>query len=165
MAEPIIRRMVRSDVDAVHALEAACFPAPWTHAMFVEEMERNPVARYLVLETEGQVIGFAGAHIILDEGHVTNIAVREDHRGRGLGRKLTLALLQYAADLGARYITLEVRPSNEKAIALYKSLGFIKVSVRKRYYEDNGEDAWLMVCDRLPAADPGFSEPETLFED
>ena len=161
MAEPVLRRMTISDVPAVHRLEEAIFSMPWSEKDFVYEMTENKVARYLVIEEAGEIIAFAGAHIILDQAHVTNIAVRQDCRGRGLGRMITRALMQYASNLGAEYLTLEVRQSNATAQNLYKSLGFVKVNVRKRYYEDTGEDAWLMVCDKLPVADPDFEEDET----
>ena len=161
MAEPILRRMTLSDVPAVHRLEEAIFSMPWSEKDFVYEMTENKVARYLVIEEAGEIIAFAGAHIILDQAHVTNIAVRQDCRGRGLGRMITRALMQYASNLGAEYLTLEVRQSNATAQNLYKSLGFVKVNVRKRYYEDTGEDAWLMVCDQLPPAEPDFEEDET----
>ena len=161
MAEPVLRRMTLSDVPAVHRLEEAIFSMPWSEKDFVYEMTENKVARYLVIEEAGEIIAFAGAHIILDQAHVTNIAVRQDCRGRGLGRMITRALMQYASNLGAEYLTLEVRQSNVKAQNLYKSLGFVKVNVRKRYYEDTGEDAWLMVCDQLPPAEPDFEEDET----
>lgn len=161
MAEPVLRRMTLSDVPAVHRLEEAIFSMPWSEKDFVYEMTENKVARYLVIEEAGEIIAFAGAHIILDQAHVTNIAVRQDCRGRGLGRMITRALMQYASNLGAEYLTLEVRQSNVTAQNLYKSLGFVKVNVRKRYYEDTGEDAWLMVCDKLPVADPDFEEDET----
>ena len=78
---------------------------------------------------------------------------------------LTEALLSYLSNLGAAYATLEVRVSNERAINLYKSLGFISVGKRKKYYEDNGEDAYIMVCDRMPPADPDFREEETVTEE
>ena len=161
MAEPVLRRMTISDVPAVHRLEEAIFSMPWSEKDFVYEMTENKVARYLVIEETGDIKAFAGAHIILDQAHVTNIAVRQDCRGRGLGRMITRALMQYASNLGAEYLTLEVRQSNAAAQNLYKSLGFVKVNVRKRYYEDTGEDAWLMVCDQLPPADPDFTEDET----
>ena len=161
MAEPVLRRMTLSDVPAVHRLEEAIFSMPWSEKDFVYEMTENKVARYLVIEEAGEIIAFAGAHIILDQAHVTNIAVRQDCRGRGLGRMITRALMQYASNLGAEYLTLEVRQSNAAAQNLYKSLGFVKVNVRKRYYEDTGEDAWLMVCDQLPPAEPDFIEDET----
>lgn len=161
MAEPVLRRMTLSDVPAVHRLEQAIFSMPWSEKDFVYEMTENKVARYLVIEEAGEIIAFAGAHIILDQAHVTNIAVRQDCRGRGLGRMITRELMQYASNLGAEYLTLEVRQSNVTAQNLYKSLGFVKVNVRKRYYEDTGEDAWLMVCDQLPPAEPDFEEDET----
>ena len=161
MAEPVLRRMTLLDVPAVHRLEEAIFSMPWSEKDFVYEMTENKVARYLVIEQAGEIVAFAGAHIILDQAHVTNIAVRQDCRGRGLGRMITRALMQYASNLGAEYLTLEVRQSNATAQNLYKSLGFVKVNVRKRYYEDTGEDAWLMVCDQLPPAEPDFEEDET----
>ena len=162
MAERVLRRMTISDVAAVHRLEEAIFSMPWSEKDFVYEMTENKVARYLVIEEAGEIIAFAGAHIILDQAHVTNIAVRQDCRGRGLGRMITRALMQYASNLGAEYLTLEVRQNNATAQNLYKSLGFVKVNVRKRYYEDTGEDAWLMVCDQLPPAEPDFEEDETI---
>lgn len=160
--ECIIRRMTLADLDAVAAIEAATFPTPWSKDSFCQELERNVAARYLVAEEAGQVIGYAGAWIILDESHITNIAISEAFRGQGHGRQLTEALMQYLSNLGAAYATLEVRKSNIRAQNLYKSLGFIQLGVRKRYYEDNQEDALLMVCDHMPEADPDFEEPETL---
>ena len=160
----VIRRMTLDDLDAVAAIEAATFPTPWSRDSFQQELERNVAARYLVAETEGQVIGYAGAWIILDESHITNIAIEESRRGLGYGRALTTALMQYLSNLGAAYATLEVRRSNLRAQNLYKSLGFVELGVRKRYYEDNREDALIMVCDHMPAADPDFEENETVHE-
>ena len=160
----LIRRMTIDDVPTVAAIEAATFPTPWSEDAFRKEITDNPVARYLVAEKDGAVIGFAGAWIILDESHITNIAILAEHRGNGYGRALTAALMQYLSNLGAAYATLEVRKSNVTAQNLYKSLGYVSVGVRKRYYEDNGEDALLMVCEHMPEADPDFSEPETVSE-
>ncbi len=164
MAEAIVRRMVETDVTAVHAIEEASFPTPWTRDMFLSELRENKVARYLVIQTAGKIAGFAGVHIILDEGHVTNIAVAQAYRGLGFGRMVTRALMQYAANLGVRYLTLEVRQSNETAKRLYTSLGFVQVALRRNYYQDSGEDAVLMVCDKLPPAQDDFEESETLKE-
>ena len=163
MSEAVIRRMTEADVDGVAAVEAATFPTPWSRDAFASEM-RNVAARYLVAEMDGKIIGYAGAWIILDESHITNIAVLSDYRGQGIGRKLTHGLMQYLANLGAAYATLEVRKSNAVAQNLYVSLGFIKLGVRKRYYEDNGEDALIMVCDHMPEVDPDFTEAETVTE-
>ena len=158
MSEPVIRFMRLRDVDAVTRIEENTFARPWSRDSFRQELTRNAVARYLVAEENGEILGYAGAWIILDESHITNIAVREDARGRGLGKRLTSELLQVLSNLGACYATLEVRVSNERAQNLYRSLGFVTVGKRKGYYEDNYEDAWLMVCEHLPEADPDYSE-------
>ncbi len=155
-----IRRMRMEDVDAVAAIEQATFARPWSRESFRQEIERNRAARYLVAEKDGNVIGYAGAWIIIDESHITNIAVAEDEQGKGVGRKLTEALMQYISNLGAAYATLEVRVSNERAQNLYKSLGFVSVGKRKRYYEDNGEDAFLMVCEHMPDIEEDFEDSE-----
>ena len=144
MSETMIRRMTLADVDGVHAIEEATFPRPWTREDFVKEMTQNACARYLVAEQAGEIVGFAGAWIVLDEAHITNIAVARARRGQGVGKALTRGLLQYAANLGVVYATLEVRRSNGVAQGLYKGLGFVYVGLRKRYYEDNGEDALIM---------------------
>lgn len=159
-----IRRMTAEDVDRVHQIDAACFSIPWSKKSLEDEMTSNKVARYLVAERGGEIVAFAGMHVILDEGHITNIAVSEECRRQGVGEKLMRALLQYAANLGVGYMTLEVRVSNESAIGLYRKIGFFKVHVRKKYYEDNGEDGYLMVIDRMPPADENFTEPETVTE-
>lgn len=164
MPDILIRRMTAGDVDAVAAIEYASFASPWSRESFANEMTGNPVARYLVAELDGVVIAFGGMHIILDEGHIMNIAVLEKHRGRGIGTRLLSAMMQYAANLGAGYLTLEVRESNAAAIALYRAHSFVAVNRRKRYYE-NGEDALLMVSQRMPPAQEGFEEAETLHMD
>ena len=163
MAEMVIRRMTLADVPQVHGIEHSTFATPWSLDSFEKEAV-NPCARYLVADLDGKVIGFAGLWLVLDEGHVTNIAIAEDYRGKGYGRALTQALMQYASNLGITYVTLEVRRSNERAQNLYKSLGFVSVGVRKRYYEDNQEDAFLMVNQNLPEAQADFEEAETVHE-
>lgn len=162
MDEITLRRMTAADIDAVHAIESAAFSMPWSRQAFEHELAQNACARYLVAVRQGEVIGFAGVWVVLDEGHITNIAVRGDMRGRGVGRCLTRGLMQYAANLGVSYMTLEVRRGNHIAQALYLSLGFVQVGVRPRYYEDNGEDALFLVCDSLPSAQADFTEPETV---
>lgn len=156
--EGIIRRMTLADVPQVHALEVKTFTEAWSYQSFVDEMEKNLCARYLVAEEAGKIIAYAGAWIVLEEGHITNIAVQEAARGRGVGARLTRALMQYAANLGVQYMTLEVRKSNHIAQGMYQKLGFMELGVRKRYYEDNGEDALLMVCQELPPVQEDFEE-------
>ncbi len=153
-----VRRMTIEDVPQVHAIELATFPMPWSEQSFIDEMTKNVCARYMVAEEDGKILAFAGAWMILDEGHITNIAVAAEHRGRGIGKAVTEALKQYAANLGVQYMTLEVRRSNLVAQSMYKKLGFIELGYRKRYYEDNGEDALLMVCQDMPEPQEDFKD-------
>lgn len=154
----VCRRMTLEDVDAVYAIEQATFSTPWSRQSFVDEMTTNKCARYVVAEEDGQVIAYAGAWLVFEEGHITNIAVKAEERGRGVGSAVTRALMQYAANMGVQYLTLEVRKSNLAAQRMYKSLGFLELGVRKRYYEDNGEDAYLMVCQDMPPVQEDFEE-------
>lgn len=148
--DEIVRRMKLEDLDAIEEIEKGCFSVPWSRASFEKEIAENKCARYLVVETEGRPVAYAGMWLILDEAHITNIAVHPDFRRRGYGRLVTHSLMQLASDLCMSFITLEVRRSNEAAQALYHQLGFIDVGYRKRYYEDNHEDALIMVCEHLP---------------
>ncbi|MDO5022176.1 MAG: ribosomal protein S18-alanine N-acetyltransferase [Eubacteriales bacterium] len=160
-----IRRMTSSDIEAVQKIDGIVNKAPWSLESYTFEITQNPVARYFVAEFNNDLIGFCGMQVIIDEGHITNIAVLEEHRGKGIGSSLFYNMLSYASNLGAVYMTLEVRKSNAPAIALYKKFGFFTVSTRKNYYPDTGEDAYIMVLYKLPEASPDFTEPETLFED
>ncbi|MBQ7867487.1 MAG: ribosomal protein S18-alanine N-acetyltransferase [Clostridia bacterium] len=154
----IYRRMTLEDVPQVHQIELDTFHTPWSYQSFVDEMTTNKCARYIVAEEDGKVLGYAGAWLIFDEGHITNIAVIQSARGRGIGKGVTHELMQYAANMGVQYMTLEVRKSNTVAQNMYKSLGFIELGVRKRYYEDNGEDAYLYVCQNMPEVQEEFFE-------
>ena len=152
------RRMTLEDVPQVHENELKTFHTPWSYQSFVDEMTTNKCARYIVAEEDGKILGYAGAWLIFDEGHITNIAVDESYRGRGIGEGVTRELMQYAANMGVQYMTLEVRKSNLVAQGLYKKMGFIELGMRKRYYEDNGEDAYLYVCDHMPEIQEDFEE-------
>lgn len=156
----IIRRMLPEDIDGVYEVESACFATPWTKDSICNDVANNPCARYLVAESDGCIVAYAGIWIILDEGHVTNIAVLEQYRGYHLGKALFAALMRYASNLGVIYVTLEVRKSNITAQNLYKHFDFVTVNIRKKYYEDNGEDACLMVCDKMPPIDPNFDDTD-----
>lgn len=154
----VYRRMTLEDVPQVHEIELKTFHTPWSYQSFVDEMTTNKCARYIVAEENGRILAYAGAWLIFEEGHITNIAVEASQRGRGIGAGVTRALLQYAANMGVQYMTLEVRRSNVIAQSLYKKAGFIEVGVRKRYYEDNGEDAYLYVCQNMPEIEEDFEE-------
>ncbi len=153
MSEITLGLMTLDDVEAVAAIEAATFRTPWSKESFYREVTDNACARYMVLREDGVPIAYAGVWFVLDEGHITNIAVREDRRGMGYGEKVTRAMIQLAADSGMSWMTLEVRRSNAAAIGLYHKLGFIDVGYRRRYYE-NTEDALIMALERLPEANP-----------
>ena len=101
------------------------------------------------------IIGFAGMWILLDEAHVTTIGVAPEYRGRGLGELLLLDLFQEAMRRGAEWVTLEVRVSNDSAQSLYSKYGFTRQGIRRRYYSDNGEDAYIMWS-------PSIREPESI---
>ena len=149
-----IQIMTPLHVSEVCAIEEATFATPWSRQSIEREVTGNPCARYLVITEGAQVLGYAGMWLIMDEAHITNVAIRHDKRGAGLGEKLMRALVQLAADSGMNWMTLEVRASNLPAQNLYKKLGFINVGRRKNYYEDNREDAILMALEHLPEGHP-----------
>ncbi|MDR2506170.1 MAG: ribosomal protein S18-alanine N-acetyltransferase [Oscillospiraceae bacterium] len=144
--EMIIRSMRAEDIDAVHQIERLVFIQPWTRESFERELTANKnVARYLVVECQGRVIGYGGMWLVMEEGHITNVAIHPDFHGQGFGSALVDAMLITAQDLGIVYITLECRKSNLNARHVYEQHGFTYVGLRKRYYEDNQEDAALYV--------------------
>lgn len=143
MTEVKIRRMNWLDVDGVTAVEQASFTLPWTKEAFMNEMLRNEQAVYFVAEQQRQIIGFVGVWKIVDEGHITNIAVLPEYRGAGIGAMLLEQLLTYARAERIDALTLEVRVSNVGAQRLYERYGFKQAGRRKRYYQDNQEDAFI----------------------
>lgn len=139
---PFLRRMRPSDLPAVMEIDAASLPKPWSEAIWRSELE-SPFGLYLVLEEGEEVIGQIGVRSVLDELHVTNVAVRPGHRRRGYARAMIRGALSAYPD--ARLVHLEVRPTNGTARTLYCSLGFRETGRRPRYYGD--EDALLMTLD------------------
>lgn len=150
MAEPVIRPMEMRDIDVIAQMEQQIFTLPWSRDSFRRELEENIVARYLVLEDDEKILAYGGIWLVIDEAHVTNIAVHPDARGKGYGERITRALMKLAADTCMGMITLEVRRSNAVAQALYHKVGFLDVGYRKRYYEDNQEDALIMYAPLSP---------------
>ncbi|SDX60204.1 ribosomal protein S18-alanine N-acetyltransferase [Paenibacillus sp. CF384] len=140
----VFRLMTMSDVKTIVAIEQESFTSPWTEEAFVNELTNNHFARYMVMDYEGEVLGYGGMWTIMDEAHVTNVAVREPYRGRGLGEMLMVELQRAAVMFGSKRMTLEVRVSNEVAQRLYRKLGFEPSGVRPGYYSDNKEDALIM---------------------
>jgi [ribosomal protein S18]-alanine N-acetyltransferase len=144
-----IRRMVAADVDRVFFIEQQCFSVPWSRVAFEEEIDDNPLAYYFVATVDDLVVGYAGMWIIIDEAHVTNVAVLPAYRGFGLGLGLMEALLDCAKMNGGAAMTLEVRESNAVALRLYSQLGFVPRGLRRHYYSDNGENAMIMWLDNI----------------
>lgn len=140
----IFRLMEAKDIDQILRIEEECFATPWSRESFENELTENKYALYMVLEQEDQVIGYCGSWLIIDEIHITNIAILPEHRGRKLGDALLRKVMEIARAEGAKRMTLEVRVSNHVAISLYRKLGFQDGGIRKRYYTDNYEDALVM---------------------
>lgn len=143
VGEVIIRPLVKEDLDELMEIERVSFPTPWSKESYVAELE-NDFSLYLAACYQGRLVGYAGMWLIVDEGHVTNIAVHPDFRQRGLGVKLLQELMRLAAQRDIKGITLEVRPSNTPALRLYRKMGFVPNGIRKGYYTDSGEDAIVM---------------------
>lgn len=140
----IIRQADAADVDAIVKIEKLCFSQPWSHQAMYEELTQNKLAFYLVGEIEGQVAGYAGLWWVVDEGHITNVAVRPEFRKRGIAKGIIQLLLDFTEKEGIMSHTLEVRRSNEAAKHLYANFGFTEEGVRKGYYQDDNEDAIIM---------------------
>ena len=146
MHEVKIRPLQEADVEAVHEIEKLCFPMPWSEESIRHDVAENVAARWLALLEDGRLVAYGGMWLIIDEAHVTNVAVHPEFRGKGYGEQIVRALMRLAQDTCMGLITLEVRRSNQAAQALYHKVGFLDVGYRKRYYEDNKEDALIMYC-------------------
>ncbi|NMO95736.1 ribosomal protein S18-alanine N-acetyltransferase [Paenibacillus lemnae] len=144
------RLMVLDDIPEVMAVEHDAFSLPWTEGAFRNELTMNHFAKYMVMEYEGQIIGYAGMWTIVDEAHITNIALLGAYRGRKWGELLLSELMKTAAYMGMERITLEVRVSNVIARGLYEKKGFQPAGIRKGYYSDNQEDALIMWAELPP---------------
>lgn len=140
----VCRLMTVRDIDQIAALERVCFAAPWSREALMSELQSNRHACYLVLAYNDTIYAYGGMWCMLDEAHVTNVAVRPEQRGKGLGKYMMQRLMHTAVKLGARQMTLEVRVSNTVALQLYRGLDFVIRGVRPHYYPDNKEDAYIM---------------------
>lgn len=139
-----IRKMKVKDIDFVLEIEKHSFPIPWTRGTFMSELKGNRLAKYYVVEADNRVVGYGGLWLIMDEAHITNIAIHPEYRGRGMGKKLIETLIEETLGINIYRMTLEVRRSNMIAQTLYKKYGFIPCGIRPGYYQDNGEDAIIM---------------------
>jgi len=144
----IQRPMAYADIPALLPIEALCFGDHWTVQSFQDELDQA-CSTYIVLELDGVIVGYAGFWLILEEAHVTTVAVHPDQQGQGLGEQLLIGLIDAALERGARWMTLEVRVSNTGAQALYKKYGFESLGRRRGYYQNDGEDALVMWTEHM----------------
>lgn len=142
--EVIYRKMVQEDIPSVVKIEEESFATPWTQEIFEHEMNGNNYAHYIVAENDKEVIGHCGMWIVLDECHITNVAVLKKMRGNGIGEGLMKEAIAFCREMNVHLMTLEVRVSNVTAQNLYRKLGFQDGGIRKNYYSDDHEDALVM---------------------
>ena len=144
-----IEAMCDADIKPVLRIEEQSFATTWPANAFYQELHDNKLAHYYVGKIGDDVVAYAGIWVILEDSHITTIAVRPDVRGRKYGELLLLHILDRAIECGASWMTLEVRESNIAAQALYRKYGFTTVSTRKGYYSDNNENALVMWAGNL----------------
>ena len=144
MADIIIERMQYENLDAVAALELQCFSTPWSRQSFKDAIDSDNYEYVAAVTSEGTLAGYAGMQVVLDEAEITNIAVDEQLRNRGIASKLLEALVTLGTRRGVKYLHLEVRESNEAARSLYEKNGFEIDGMRKNFYQKPTENAVLM---------------------
>ena len=144
--------MDRSHLTGVAAIERQCFSTPWSEAMLGEVLYQD-TASFLVAEREdGFVVGYAGLQVVLDEGYIDNVAVLPAYRRQGIGRRLVEVYCRFG-EMHLAFLSLEVRASNEAALALYGEMGFLPEGSRKNYYDKPKEDA-LILTKRFERGEP-----------
>lgn len=141
----MIRTFKKGDQKAIAEIEAECFSSPWSETAITESVENGTI--FSLFEQDGKVVGYAGLQIVLDEGYITNIAVKKELRGRGIGSALLESIKDIALKKGLRFVSLEVRRSNTIAIVLYEKHGFKQVGQRRGFYSNPTEDAIIMTLE------------------
>lgn len=139
-----VRRATIEDAKEIFAIEMECFSVPWSLDSIETELLNEDKKLYYVIEDANGVVGYAGAWLVYDEGQITNIAIRPSARRQGFGAKLTSALIEECFKRGMHEIFLEVRIFNLSALSLYRKLGFTVKGMRKNYYSEPKEDAYIM---------------------
>lgn len=139
---PVIRPMTEKDIKGVAEVEAECFANPWSEKSLSEELE-NGNAHFFVADINGETAGYIGTISIFGECSVTNVAVKEKHRNKGIAAALLQRAILNSLYLDDDFITLEVRKSNIPAISLYEKFGFRKMGERKNFYRSPTEDAYI----------------------
>jgi ribosomal-protein-alanine N-acetyltransferase len=141
--------MTLADVPAVHEIDLLSFSLPWPERSFRFELTENQVSRGWVTEVDGKVAAMLVLWFIIDEAHIATIAVHPDFRRQGIGEQILLHALRAARAEGAQQAFLEVRAGNAAAQAMYRKYGFTVAGVRRGYYKDNNEDAFLMNLEKF----------------
>lgn len=142
MSEIEVFDMTSGDIPSLVAIENASFSSPWTAENF-EDIDKD-ISHFLVAKKDGETVGYIGFYAVLDEGYTNNIAVLPRFRRQGVADALMRAALDRAEELSLAFLSLEVRKSNEAAIALYNKYGFETVGERKHFYSKPDEDALIM---------------------
>ena len=132
-----------SHIGAIAAMESAIFSCPWSETSILSELS-NPLSIWIVAEENGTVIGYVGSQTVLEQSDMMNLAVLPEHRRKGVATTLVTTLISYLRQKGASNLTLEVRSSNQSAIALYHKLGFSQIGLRPGYYRNPREDACIL---------------------
>ena len=135
--------MNKNHIDGIIEIENESFAIPWSRKSIEKELSNN-IAIYVVAVEKEKVIGYGGMWHIVNEGHITNIAVQKDYRQKGIGNAIINKLFEIAKEKEMIGLTLEVRKSNIPALKLYRKNGFKLEGIRPEYYEDNKEDAYIM---------------------
>ena len=139
-----IDTMTMADLDQVMEVEQASFSMPWSRWMFERELRDREHSHFLTVRRGSELLGYIGCWIALGEAHIVTIAVRSDFRREGIGSILMASALILAMRLGVKRATLEVRVTNVSAQRLYRNFGFEITAMRKKFYSDTGEDAYVM---------------------
>lgn len=139
--------MTSEHLDQVAEIEKICFSDPWSRRMLSEHLENECAATLVAQGEDGTILGYAGLLVVLDEGYITNVAVRPEYRRQGIAGELLGVFRRFAEGNRMTFLTLEVRDSNASARALYAKHGFSEVGVRKNYYDHPKEDAVIMTLE------------------
>lgn len=150
VSQIFITKMTNDDIDDVVAIEEEAYGEHhWSKSSFYDEMSNNLAHYYSAKTSDGELVGYAGTWHILDEGHITTIAVKKNYMRKHIGEAIIVKILEDCYDSGIKYLTLEVRVSNTPAINLYTKYGFNSLGTRKGYYQDNNEDALIMWTENI----------------
>ncbi len=150
ISQIFITKMQSEDIENVVKIEAEAYGEHhWSKSSFYDEMSNNLAKYYCAKTSSGELIGYAGTWHILDEGHITTIAIKKEYMRHHIGEAIIVKILEDCYDAGIKYLTLEVRVSNAPAIGLYSKYGFNSLGTRKGYYQDNNEDALIMWTENI----------------